>query len=108
MRGESKALAVVPAKKSSVWQRRIARWEQSGRTQREFCREQRLALSTFQWWRARLKRAEPVTAAPAFVPIALGAADANAVEVTLRANTRVRVQGAAAIRVVDALIARLR
>ena len=107
MQGESKALAVVPAKKSSFWQRRIARWERSGRTQREFCREQRLALSTFQWWRARLRRTEP-TAAPAFVPIALGAADANSVEVTLRSNTRVRVQGAAVSRVVDALIARLR
>ena len=108
MQGESKSLAAAPAKKTSVWQGRIARWEQSGRTQREFCREQRLALSTFQWWSARLKRAEPVTAAPVFVPIALGAADANTVEVTLRSNTRVRVQGAAVSRVVDALIARLR
>lgn len=107
MRGESKSLAVVPAKKSSVWQRRIARWEHSGRTQREFCRERRFALSTFQWWRARLRRSEPA-AAPAFVPIALGTSDTGAVEITLRSNTRVRVQGAAASRVVDALIARLK
>ena len=107
MRVESKSLAMVPARKNSVWWRRIAQWERSGRTQRDFCREQRLALSTFQWWRARLRRSEAL-AAPAFVPIALGAADGNTVEVTLRSNTRVRVQGAAASRVVDALIARLR
>lgn len=107
MRSESTALAVVPARKNSVWEHKIAQWERSGRTQREFCREQGIALSTFQWWRARLKRGAPL-APPSFLPLALEAADAGIVEVTLRSNTRVRVRGAAATRLVDALIARLR
>lgn len=107
MRSESMALAVVPAEKNLVWERRIAQWERSGRTQREFCREHRIALSTFQWWRARLKRGTPLATA-SFLPLALDPADAGGVEVTLRSNIRVRVQGAAATRLVDALIARLR
>jgi hypothetical protein len=105
MRSQSTALTVLPAQKNSVWEHRIAQWERSGRTQREFCREQRLALSTFQWWRARLRR-QAASAVPSFLPLALDGADT--VEVTLRSNTRVRVQGACAARVVDALIARLR
>ena len=104
---ESNALVVVPAGKNSVWEHRIAQWERSGRTQREFCREQRIALSTFQWWRARLKRGVPLATA-SFLPLALDSADAGVVEVTLRSNTRVRVEGAAVTRLVDAVIARLR
>lgn len=107
MRSESVALAVVPGEKNSVWEHRIAKWKRSGRTQREFCREQRIALSTFQWWRARLKRAVPLAPA-SFLPLALDSADAGVVEVTLRSSTRVRVQGPPATRLVDALIARLR
>lgn len=107
MRSESMALAVVPAEKNTVWEHRIAQWERSGRAQREFCRERGIALSTFQWWRARLKHGAAL-AAPSFLPLALDSAQADVVEVTLRSNTRVRVQGAAASRVVDALIARLR
>lgn len=107
MRYGSKSAAVMPAERNSVWRERIAQWERSGRTQRAFCKERRLALSTFQWWRARLRQAVPAVTQP-FVPIALGAAEAQAVEVTLRSNTRVRVEGAAVTRLVDAVIARLR
>jgi hypothetical protein len=99
------AVAVLPTDKTSVWEHRIAQWGRSGLSQRDFCREQRLALSTFQWWRARLKRRAALPAAT-FLPLALEASDV--VEVTLRSNTRVRVQGPSATRVVEALIARLR
>lgn len=107
MRNGSKLVAVVSADRNSVWQERIAQWERSGRTQRAYCKERRLALSTFQWWRARLRQTAQAAAQP-FVPIALGATETQAVEVTLRSNTRVRVEGAAVTRLVDALIARLR
>jgi hypothetical protein len=105
---ESKTVARSLAKKRAVWQRRIARWEHSGRSQEPFCRERGLPLSTFQWWRARLKRAEPLSAAAAFMPLALQRADVDTVEITLRSNTRVRVEGAGAARLVDALIARFK
>ena len=105
MRRESKTVAVSLAKKRGVWQRRIARWEHSGRAQREFCKEHGLPLSTFQWWRARLQRVEP---AATFMPLALQRVDIDTVQIRLRSNTRVRVEGAGAARLVDALITRLK
>lgn len=42
--------------RGKIWQARIRQWEQSGLSQRQFCDEHDLALSTFQWWRGRLKK----------------------------------------------------
>jgi len=108
MERTNKTVVMLLAKKRAVWQRRIAQWQQSGRAQQRFCKERGLALSTFQWWRARLKRAVPLSGAAAFMPLALQRADVDTVEITLRSNTRVRVEGAGAARLVDELITRLK
>lgn len=108
MEQDSKTVAMSRAKKRAEWQRRIVRWEHSGRSQKQFCGERGLPLSTFQWWRAHLRRAEPLLAGAAFMPLALQRADVDTVEIMLRANTRVRVAGAGAARLVDALITRLK
>jgi len=44
------------------WPGHIDGWLQSGLSQRRYCEEYGLALSTFQWWRRRL-RSEPVVPA---------------------------------------------
>ena len=92
------------------WAKHVADWQGSGQSQRVFCAERRLALSSFQWWRARLRRADAPQPA-AFLPIALGAEQATVgavIEVELRSRTRVRLEGEAALRALDRVVARIR
>lgn len=91
--------------KRGSWAKRIAEWQRSGQSQRAFCAQRGLALSTFQWWRRQAKRGEAVPAAPAFLPIAMGV---SAVEVELRSRTRMRFEGEAALRAVEHLVARIK
>lgn len=95
--------------KQAYWRKRVGQWERSGQSQREFCAKRGLALSTFQWWRGKLQRAEaPGTAAP-FVPLTLSApVPAAAIEVELRSKTRLRLEGEAALRALETLVARIR
>ena len=101
---ESKAEA-----KRANWGARITEWERSGQTQRAFCAQRDLALSTFQWWRGRGKRREARKSAPGFLPIAMGAMGTlNVVEVELRSRTRMRFEGEAALQAVAQLVARVK
>jgi hypothetical protein len=95
--------------KQAYWDRRIAQWRDSGLSQRVFCESQGLALSTFQWWRKRL--AESPSAQPRFLPIELKPAAAATVgatvQIELASGTRLRLEGEAALRAVDALVRRV-
>ena len=99
--------------KRALWSGRIEQWKRSGETQREFCAMRSIALSTFQWWRARLgtgkvSRQEaqslfvPLPVANEWIPVA------GVVEVELRSGTRVRFEGEAARVAVDRLVAKVR
>ncbi len=91
--------------KDGLWERRIAQWERSDQSQQAFCAEHGLAVSTFQWWRSRLKRGAKAQRTPAFLPIAMGV---SAVQIELRSRTRLRFEGEAALRAVDQLVARIK
>ena len=94
------------ATKRAYWGQRITEWEQSGQSQKAFCAERRLVLSTFQWWCAQRKRhvvTKPVTP---FLPIATHAV--SVVEVELRSHTRIRFEGEAALQAVAQLTARVK
>jgi len=93
------------AGKREWWEKRIEQWQRSGQSQRVFCAQRGLALSTFQWWRRQAKRRETAQTTPAFVPIALGV---SAVEIELRSRTRMRFEGEAALRAVEYLVARVK
>ncbi len=54
--------------KRRFWEEHLAGWQASGRSQRDYCREQGLTLSGFGYWRRRLRNPEPV---PGFVPVQL-------------------------------------
>ena len=99
-----KQIAGEPAKRTH-WEKRIAEWESSGQSQKAFCAERGLPLSTFQWWRARIKQRQRLNAARSFLPIA---AEVSAVEVELRSKTRMRFEGEAALRAVEHLVARVK
>ena len=96
----------VLATKRAYWGQRITEWERSGQSQKAFCAERGLVLSTFQWWCAQRKRraaAKPVTP---FLPIAMHAT--SVVEVELRSRTRIRFEGEAALQAVAQLTARVK
>ena len=93
------------------WVKHVADWQRSGQSQREFCAARRLALSSFQWWRRRLRDGGAAEPATGFLPIALGAEQATVgavIEVELRSRTRVRLEGEAALRALDRVVARIR
>ena len=95
--------------KRAYWGKRIIEWERSGQTQRAFCSQRGLALSTFQWWRMRGKRREAMKVATPFLPIAMGPMSAmNVVEIELRSRTRMRFEGEAALQAVAQLVARVK
>ncbi len=103
--GESDRSMLV---KSARWVKRVAQWERSGESQKSFCAARGLALSTFQWWRARAKRTKPRPApAVSFLPLTVAAARdvaPAAVEVELSSKTRIRFEGAAAERATERLL----
>src|SRR3972149_2377730 len=97
MTGKTKVEGGAAAAKRAYWGKRITEWEHSGQTQKAFCAQRGLALSTFQWWRVRGKRREAMESAAPFLPIAMGTMSGmNVGEVELRSRTRMRFEGEAA------------
>lgn len=45
--------------KQRLWKTRIAEWNESGLSQRRFCREREYSLSAFRYWKGRLEGAGP-------------------------------------------------
>ena len=106
MNQKATAVQGALAAKRAYWGQRITEWERTGQSQKAFCAERRLVLSTFQWWCAQRKRgaaAKPVTP---FLPIAMHAV--SVVEVELRSRTRIRFEGEAALQAVAQLTARVK
>jgi hypothetical protein len=97
-------------RKAARWTRVIEAHRQSNLTVVEFCRRRSIAKATFWYWRRRLVRTEkrePV-AKPAqrFLAVPLVAPTTEHIEVDL-GTMRVRLDGAGAARVVDAIVARV-
>ena len=109
MTGKTKIAGSGAAAKRAYWGKRITEWEHSGQTQRAFCAQRGLALSTFRWWHTRGRGREAMKVATPFLPIAMGAMNAmNVVEVELRSRTRMRFEGEAALQAVAQLVARVK
>ncbi len=47
----------VSGNRWAYWQGLLAAWSKSGLTQTEFCRQQKISVATFGWWKARFARA---------------------------------------------------
>ncbi len=94
------------AAKRAYWGQRITEWEHSGQSQKVFCAEHGLVLSTFQWWCAQRKRRAAAKPVLPFLPMAMHAA--SVVEVELRSRTRIRFEGEAALQAVAQLTARVK
>jgi hypothetical protein len=96
--------------KTARWTRIIEAQRQSNLTVVEFCRRRRIAKATFWYWRKRLMRTakQEVVAKPVqrFLAVPIVAPMAERIEVDL-GTMRVRLDGAGASRVVDAIVARV-
>src|ERR1035437_5199432 len=109
MTGKAKVAGSEAAAKRAYWGKRITEWERSEQTQRAFCAQRDLALSTFRWLRMRGKGREAIKSTTPFLPIAMGTMSAmNVVEVELRSRTRMRFEGEAALQAVAQLVARVK
>lgn len=92
---------------TTQWAAIIAAQRQSTLTLVEFCRRRQIALATFRYWRKRL--ALPAAGAQPtqrFLAVPLVGPMAGPIEVDL-GTLRVRLEGAAATRVIDAIVARI-
>ena len=52
------------------WRQLVAEQRESGLSQRAFCEQRDLAVSTFQWWRRRLRSEGPAAGWPETTPAA--------------------------------------
>jgi hypothetical protein len=77
------------------WREMVSRFRTSGMSVREFCRKERLKVSSLQRWQGRLKEAgvrqDFVAVVPTAVPI--GSSRTWVVEVTLPDGSQLRFQG---------------
>lgn len=107
---ELKAQARSHTRHSAVeWAKLLGEQRRSGLTVDVFCTERRLAKSTFWYWRRRVavsatQVAEVGTAAN-FLAVAVSAPN-ESFEI-LAGDLRVRLEGVAAQRVLDAIVARI-
>jgi len=106
---KTKVAGDAAAAKRAYWSKQVTEWERSGQTQRVFCVQRGLVLSTFMWWRRQAKRRDAVKSVTPFLPIAMGPMGAmSVVEVELRSRTRLRFEGEAALAAVAQLVARVK
>jgi len=42
-------------KKTDYWEQQVISWEQSGKTQKEFCRQQEISVPAFGYWKRKLR-----------------------------------------------------
>jgi len=95
---------------AAQWARIIEAKRQSGRTVVDFCRRRGIAKATFWYWRKRLattqKQGLAVKPVQRFLAVPLVAPVAGRIEVDL-GTMQVRLDGAGAARVVDAIVARV-
>jgi len=86
------------------WARLIEAQRRSELTVVEFCRRRGIAKATFWYWRKRLMTTEKRV--PEFLVVPIMAATPECIEVGV-GTMRVRLEGAAAARVVDAIVNRV-
>ena len=92
---------------ATQWARIIEAQRQSDRTVVEFCRRRRIAKATFWYWRKRLVRAaNPERGAQRFLAVPIVAPATAHIEVEL-GTLRMRLEGLAAARVIEAIVGRI-
>jgi hypothetical protein len=80
--------------RESIWQAHVEAWKASGLSQRRYCEERGVSLSTFQWWRRRLRKPESERSTSPMVRVPVTAPAPGASELVVEMNRfRVRIRG---------------
>lgn len=87
------------------WRQHVQQWGRSGATQVQYCKEHKLSVSAFRWWRRKLRSDQPVAgprkgsrpaSVPTFteirIPQGSEAAAAYAYEIVLPNRTQLRLR----------------
>jgi len=93
------------SRRGRFWHKHVQQWGRSGTTQIRYCKEYKLSISAFRWWRRKLRGDQPVASSrkgsrPASVPtfteihIPQGheAVSAYAYEIILPNHTQLRLR----------------
>lgn len=95
---------------AAQWAKIIEAQRQSDRTVVEFCRRRGIAKATFWYWRKRLVTAKKqeliVNPAQRFLAVPIVASAAAHIEVEL-GTLRMRLEGMAAARIIEAIVGRI-
>ena len=51
---------MTSTEKAAYWQQHFTDWQQSGLSQRDYCKQHKLTFSSFGYWRKRLKTSESI------------------------------------------------
>ena len=73
-------------KKSRFWQEHITAWQQSDQSQKEYCRIQKLKISTFGYWRTRLCREK------GFIEIPIKIESQATIDIVIKDDMKIRVK----------------
>jgi len=81
--------------KHDYWQRHLRRHEESGLSQRAYCRREGLSLSQFSYWRRKHEGASQMKSGHRVVevPVRLPASTSAAIEIVVAGGYMVRVNG---------------
>ena len=102
------------------WRKHIQQWQRSGATQVQYCKEHKLSVAAFRWWRRKLgddqpasgprKRSRPASV-PTFTEIRIPhsgeATAAYAYEIILPNHTQLRLHRNFDVQAVSALLSAL-
>lgn len=74
------------------WREVLRRWESSGLSQAAFCRQRKIPIWRFTWWKKRLSEERRVQAGGLFVPVRVAPSPASSaeLELTLRGGRLLR------------------
>lgn len=103
----AKSNAQAAQQRREHWREILRRWQSSGLSQAAFCRQRKIPVWRFTWWKKRLRDESPV-AGDLFVPINVAPSEASAdFELTLHGGRLLRfgsdVQPARLAAIVEAL-----
>ena len=102
----------TPSSRQAYWQGHMERWQQSGQSQKAYCREHNLSYFRFQYWRRNLREDEQQdvqrTRSSGFVAVAPSRGELPAgLSVVLPNGIQLRGISAENLAVVERLLAQL-
>jgi hypothetical protein len=75
-----------PEEKRRFWQKHITAWRQSGQSQKDYCRTQKLKISTLGYWQTRLSREK------GFIEIPIKIESQSTIDIVIKDTIKIQVR----------------